>query len=235
MKNVVLIALLTIAIIFVSGCVQEGTTDLARAPSGEIGTNPYDTTCGGIYAPIPNGTTDSSGKYVLVLENGENGTIIVKDAVTAGPVEGIGIVFLVDCEQKPRTLGSVNFHIIERVDYNTDLGTITFTTSEGVLIIPKTAHIPDAESAITAAKAAAKVQEWMSTRDRVYPNADVRLGKWRIYFQGENDACPDIPPAPENATSPSYGTGISGCSGGFLTVYVDPKTGEVTDYFESNP
>jgi arylsulfatase A-like enzyme len=105
----------------------------------------------------------------------------------------------------------------------------------GKSLVPVIEGKEDADYAIIAAEADEQVQEWISTRDRVYPNADVRLGKWRVYFQGENDECPEIPPSPENTTPSSYGKGISGCSGGVLTVYVDPKTSEVTDYFESNP
>jgi len=239
MNKIVLLSLLSVMVL-ISGCVYDynnkNNIDFKTNHSGEIGiTNIYDTTCGGVYDTIQNGTTDIEGKYTFMLENGEKGTIIVKDASTNKSVEGIDIVFLVSCNSletssstpENRTFSNINFKFLENDDYYTDIGTGSFITIEGItstevtyFVISKNATVSDAESAVELAEEDPEIKEWILRFDDFSSSVYMREAKWKVHFEGLYDVCPEYIENPP-------GSEVGGCSGGMIDLFVDPKTGEV--------
>ena len=69
----VLAVIVTVSIILITNYYLKPTIP---SKGGEIGFDPFDTTCGGVYDPIPNGITDKDGKYILKVDD-EVGTIFV--------------------------------------------------------------------------------------------------------------------------------------------------------------
>ena len=149
-----------------------------------IATN--DPTCGGKYEKVASGKTDSNGVF-----------IIVKNEKTPPP-------------------GVLHFQLGTKLGYNTDIGTGTFVWEDGIRsevvyeIIPSSGDsgtvVTDASSAIVAVEADKNFQLWKSQMEKVEkPIADVRSGKWRVYYQG-----------------------IKNNTGDWLMFYVDPQTGKVT-------
>ena len=224
--------------------------------SFELSKTDYGLNCacirGGVYNPILNGITDEDGKYILRVDD-EVGTILVKDSVMGNPTPNIELRFMVACsslettvaEPQPRTLSTISFQLMENENFNTDVGTVSFVSDTGpvsevtVLVISKSAPVPDAQSSIQIAQADERVQSWSSGLREVSANADVRQGKWRVYFQGTED-CPEQTGESTDSgdvrTTPSnYGSASGGCSAGIVTVYVDPATKEVFGYEESTP
>lgn len=163
---------------------------LNNCPGPEIASN--DPTCGGKYEKVVSGKTDSNGVF-----------IIVRNEKTPPP-------------------GVLHFQLGTKVGYNTDIGTGTFVWEDGIRsevvykIIPTSGNsgalVTDASSAIAAVEADKNFQLWKSQMEKVEkPNADVRSGKWRVYYQGIRNNTGDW----------------------LITFYVDPQTGKVTSYEES--
>lgn len=155
----------------------------------EIATN--DSTCGGKYEKVASGKTDSNGVF-----------IIVKNEKTPPP-------------------GVLHFQLGTKLGYNTDIGTGTFVWEDGIRsevvykIIPSSGNsgavVTDANSAVAAVEADKNFQRWKSQMEKVEkPNADVRDGKWRVYYQGIKNNTGDW----------------------LITFYVDPQTGKVVSYEE---
>lgn len=163
---------------------------LNNCPGPEIAFN--DPTCGGKYEQVPSGKTDSNGVF-----------LIVKNAKTPPP-------------------GVLHFQLGARLGYNTDIGTGTFIWEDGIKsevtykIVSSSGSsvtaIVDVNSAIAAVEADKNFQTWKSQMEKVEkPNADIRSGQWRVYYQGIKNNTGDW----------------------LITFYVDPQTGKVTSYEES--
>lgn len=155
----------------------------------EIASN--DPTCGGKYEQVPSGKTNSDGVLLIIM-------------TTKTPPPGV-----------------LHFQLGMKFGYNTDIGTGSFVWEDGTKsevtykIAPSLksseAVINDANSAIAAVEADKNFRTWKSNMEKVEkPNADIRSGQWRVYYQGIKKNTGDW----------------------LITFYVDPQTGKVTSYEE---